>query len=770
MAPRISPLKDATHYVLSKSDKTCKLEVKYINEVKGRGVFAKTSICKGDFVVEYRGDIINDTESQGRRKLYHPSCAAFMFVFKWKEKTWCIDASREDRSFGRLVNDEHRYPNCRMKKIEVNGKPHLCLFALNNIKEGEEITYDYGGEDCPWRTQTTSITTDSIAADRSKPLPLSANQIDVTGQHKTHQQTTSITTDSTAADRSKPSPLSANEIDVAGQHKTHQKTTSITTDSIAADRSKPSPLSANQIDVTGQHKTHQQTTSITTDSTAADRSKPSPLSANQVDVTDQHKTHQKMKDTHLEDLLIDESISESADDYIPDTTSDSDTDSDASLHSNRSIQRSLDYTRDISRSLSSPVCDIKMPDNITFDSNILTSEATGGEEEPCSSQNLKFKSNPLPLSGNQIEDDTHEQMKNTDVEDLMIDESISESADDYIPDTTSDSDTDSDASLHPNRRIKKSLDYTRDISRSLSPPVCDTTTPDAMTFDSNILTSEATGAEEEPCSSQNINDRVVVSSCHNKGGKRVYDKRHYCLYCSKPYAKMARHLESAHENKPDVAKALSFPKASKERKKQLDYIRNKGNFAHNAAVMESGKGELVPFKRPPKEAQGKDFIHCAYCQGLFTRKILWQHMRSCRLRPGSVAPKPGKNRVQSMCTYAGPVPSHISKQLWKVISVMSSDPITDIIKNDHVIIEIGQHLLNKGGISAKNQQYVREKMREMGRLVNGARRVTTLKRMEDVINPKKYIETVKAVKFTCGYDSEANKFLIPSLANKLGNT
>ncbi|XP_026120818.1 uncharacterized protein LOC113100254 [Carassius auratus] len=61
---------------------------------------------------------------------------------------------------------------------------------------------------------------------------------------------------------------------------------------------------------------------------------------------------------------------------------------------------------------------------------------------------------------------------------------------------------------------------------------------------------------------------------------------------------MARHLESSHENKSDVARALSFPKGSKERKNQLDYIRNRGNYAHNAAVMESGKGELVPFKRP----------------------------------------------------------------------------------------------------------------------------------------------------------------------------
>ncbi|CAG5864309.1 unnamed protein product, partial [Menidia menidia] len=89
--------------------------------------------------------MINDAESQRRKKLYHSSCLAFMFAFN-------IDASRDDGSFGRLINDEHRRPNCRMKKIDVNGNPHLCLFALNDIKEGEEITYDYGGEDCPWRT------------------------------------------------------------------------------------------------------------------------------------------------------------------------------------------------------------------------------------------------------------------------------------------------------------------------------------------------------------------------------------------------------------------------------------------------------------------------------------------------------------------------------------------------------------------------------------------------------------------------------------------
>lgn len=69
-----------------------------------------------------------------------------------------IDASREDGSLGRFVNDEHRCPNSKMKKIDVNGVPHLCLFALHNIQEGEEITYDYGGNDCPWRTKVFCIT------------------------------------------------------------------------------------------------------------------------------------------------------------------------------------------------------------------------------------------------------------------------------------------------------------------------------------------------------------------------------------------------------------------------------------------------------------------------------------------------------------------------------------------------------------------------------------------------------------------------------------
>ncbi|XP_049417179.1 uncharacterized protein LOC125879377 isoform X3 [Epinephelus fuscoguttatus] len=70
----------------------------------------------------------------------------------WNGKRYCIDASKEDGTLGRLVNDDHIQPNCKVKRIMVQGKPHLCLFAVKEIFPGEEITYNYGDSSWPWRS------------------------------------------------------------------------------------------------------------------------------------------------------------------------------------------------------------------------------------------------------------------------------------------------------------------------------------------------------------------------------------------------------------------------------------------------------------------------------------------------------------------------------------------------------------------------------------------------------------------------------------------
>jgi SET domain-containing protein len=38
-----------------------------------------------------------------------------------------------------------------MRKIVVDGTPHLCIFALKDIHEGSELRYDYGVPEAPWR-------------------------------------------------------------------------------------------------------------------------------------------------------------------------------------------------------------------------------------------------------------------------------------------------------------------------------------------------------------------------------------------------------------------------------------------------------------------------------------------------------------------------------------------------------------------------------------------------------------------------------------------
>lgn len=51
------------------------------------------------------------------------------------------------------MNDDHLNPNCEMKKIVCEGKPHLCLFAMKKISPGEEITFNYGNASYLWRSR-----------------------------------------------------------------------------------------------------------------------------------------------------------------------------------------------------------------------------------------------------------------------------------------------------------------------------------------------------------------------------------------------------------------------------------------------------------------------------------------------------------------------------------------------------------------------------------------------------------------------------------------
>lgn len=335
----------------------------------------------------------------------------------------------------------------------------------------------------------------------------------------------------------------------------------------------------------------------------------------------------------------------------------------------------------------------------------------------------------------------------------------------YVP-ASEASEEDSDAS---------SIDLKKLLEKEKNPPTSSVMSDLAIADSTLITESEVTNEDSEDAkddfclkTQSSVKPSVHVPNVKNINGKRAYNKRHYCLYCEKPCSKFARHLQSQHSEESAVFEAFSFPKGSKKRKLHLDYLRNQGNFAHNAVVIKKGEGELVPSKQPTLEAKGDDYMHCAYCKGLFMRRLLWRHIKVCSFCTEERMSKRGKNKVQALCSFAEPTPSNVSQQLWKVLSAMQCDQITVAVKNDSCILQMGEHLLNKKGTSAASQTHTRQNLRELGRLLITARRMTNLKTMKDFINPRKYMEVIQAVKVTCGYDETAEKYRIPSLAKKLG--
>lgn len=183
--------------------------------------------------------------------------------------------------------------------------------------------------------------------------------------------------------------------------------------------------------------------------------------------------------------------------------------------------------------------------------------------------------------------------------------------------------------------------------------------------------------------------KAVKKTCD---GGRVYNKRHYCLYCLKPFCKVARHLEYVHSSEREVADACNLTKGSRESKMHLDDLRLRGDFVHNAAVIKSGvkSGGSGQYKQPQKNLKGSDFMHCTYCQGLFSRNILWRHLKVCKLGPKKCIQKPGKNRVQSLCILSQPVPSDMTKTFYKTLSLMTTDKISNAVKKTTGAHYIGQ--------------------------------------------------------------------------------
>ncbi|XRB20987.1 histone-lysine N-methyltransferase [Pseudoscourfieldia marina] len=111
---------------------------------KGRGLFAKQSIPKGGFVIEYTGEVLDEATYVERKSAWLTREGSRHTYFMSLSAGEVIDASRMG-NLGRFTNHSCA-PNCKMQKWTVRGEVCIGIFATRDIQPGEEVTMDYNFE------------------------------------------------------------------------------------------------------------------------------------------------------------------------------------------------------------------------------------------------------------------------------------------------------------------------------------------------------------------------------------------------------------------------------------------------------------------------------------------------------------------------------------------------------------------------------------------------------------------------------------------------
>ncbi|KAK1410728.1 hypothetical protein QVD17_37267 [Tagetes erecta] len=106
----------------------------------GTGVVAEEDMMRGEFIIEYVGEVIDDKECEDRLwKMKHQGETNFYLCEINRDMV--IDATSKGNK-SRYINHSCS-PNTEMQKWRIDGETRIGIFAIRDIKKGEYLTYDY---------------------------------------------------------------------------------------------------------------------------------------------------------------------------------------------------------------------------------------------------------------------------------------------------------------------------------------------------------------------------------------------------------------------------------------------------------------------------------------------------------------------------------------------------------------------------------------------------------------------------------------------------
>ena len=112
----------------------------------------------------------------------------------------------------------------------------------------------------------------------------------------------------------------------------------------------------------------------------------------------------------------------------------------------------------------------------------------------------------------------------------------------------------------------------------------------------------------------------------------------------------------------------------------------------------------------------------------------------------------------------------VSTRTNEILSELNSDTVSRIVKSDPILRTFAEKLTNKHGHDADQSAYIRQRVRELGRMVLEYRNITGDENahMPEVMKPANFVHVVDATRRAAGFCEDTNLYKSLSLPLKIG--
>lgn len=246
-------------------------------------------------------------------------------------------------------------------------------------------------------------------------------------------------------------------------------------------------------------------------------------------------------------------------------------------------------------------------------------------------------------------------------------------------------------------------------------------------------------------------------------------KANVCFLCRKEYFKIEGHLKTHINEDAGIAQAFSLPAASRQRKKLLEKLRDRGNLMHNDEVLKA-QGDS-PNVKSNAHSTDKKYEYCIHCKGMYWRSRLRSHMTRCSSKPKETE---HRGRQPELCLESA-VTSECGNAvayngLLKILGHMHDDDIARALSSDFCLDRFSKSLYSLHGHDPAKHDYIRQKILDLGRFLLTMRKTSSIRTLGDAVKPGNFLNVVKVVKAITGFDATQESGEMTSLALRIGQS